>query len=80
MPANNVEPFYCPPYGVWLLPITKEQADELFRDAKLWYRVTSHSWFVDSSPEHYDRQKRTPSSYNVEYAVEVRGPDDVQTG
>jgi len=65
------EPFYLDSAGVWLLPITHEQADDLFRDAKLWF-FSVNKWFVDDPPSYYDRVGMKPSGYNVDtYAIEV---------
>lgn len=65
-------PFYYEPEKVWLLPITLQQADELFRDAKLWYKTNlRNSWTRDSV------KNNLPSvdGPNILYAIEVGEPD-----
>lgn len=70
-------PFYYEPRNVWLIPVTVQQADDLFRDAKLWYaHVGLNSWYED--PSRYESKDFSrPSSYrHVAYAIEVGAPDD----
>lgn len=71
-------PFYYAERGVWLIPITNEQADVVYRDAKLWYsRKDENYWDEDPSAYKEGSTFSKPSSYaKVKYAIEVDSPDD----
>lgn len=68
-------PFYYEDRDVWLLPITNEQADDLFRDMTLRCSLGGVYWWEDTI-ERYNDTRLTPSSMiGCKYAIEVGEPE-----
>lgn len=80
-----MKPFYYEKRDVWLLPITPQQADALFMDARLWYQSEGMEaggwWNEDLSPEEYaEYGYSVPSEYSYDkYAIQVNPPEDEES-